>query len=427
MRTIAVFILGLFLAASDVSAATYYVATTGQDAGPGSLAAPWATLQNAVESIQPGDTVLVQPGTYAGFRIENSGRSGALKTIRAVSALSVVVNRPGPKNRHSSNIEIESFGGTIGFWVIAGFDSMSSPRYGIDLRDTTNVQVRNCRARSSRYTGIFTAFSDHVLIANNESLSNGEHGIYHSNSGDYPIIRANHSHHNYAAGIHMNGDYSMGGDGQISFALVEQNVIWENGTGGGSAINCDGVEDSLFRNNLIYNNHASGISLYVGDGARASSRNKVYNNTIVMAADGRWVINIPKAPAGVSDPVDNRVYNNILYTPHVWRGSISTYGPTPAGFESDYNVVVNSFSIDDGANRIFLAQWQSLGHDRHSIIATPAQLFANPAAFNFRLKSGSPAINTGMSLDLDVPYDFLGQKRPKLGAYDIGAYESKTP
>jgi hypothetical protein len=38
-------------------------------------------------------------------------------------------------------------------------------------------------------------------------------------------------------------------------------VIYGNGEKGGSAINCDGVQDSLIRNNLLYGNHASGISL----------------------------------------------------------------------------------------------------------------------------------------------------------------------
>src|SRR5207244_2669214 len=110
-------------------------------------------------------------------------------------------------------------------------------------------------------TGIFTAFSNHPVIQNNVSYSNGEHGIYHSNSGDYPTIRANQIHHNHAAGIHMNGDKSQGCDGIISFATVEKNVIFENGLGGGSGINCDGVDSSTFRNNLLYANHASGISL----------------------------------------------------------------------------------------------------------------------------------------------------------------------
>ncbi|KYF63203.1 hypothetical protein BE11_40645 [Sorangium cellulosum] len=77
-------------------------------------------------------------------------------------------------------------------------------------------------------------------------------------------------------------------------------------------------------------NHASGISLYAIDGSEGSSRNKVYNNTIVMAEGSRWVINIPASPDGIANPRCNRIVNNILYTPRLDRGSILIH---PGGAE----------------------------------------------------------------------------------------------
>ena len=100
----------------------------------------------------------------------------------------------------------------------------------------------------------------------------------------------------------------MGGDGIISGALVEGNVIYDNGLGGGSGINADGVQNSIIRNNLIYDTHASGISLYRIDGGGGSSGNLVVNNTVLVAADGRWALNIQSGSTG------NTVRNNILYT-----------------------------------------------------------------------------------------------------------------
>ena len=55
----------------------------------------------------------------------------------------------------------------------------------------------------------------------------------------------------------------------------------------GRAINCDGVQDSVFVNNLLYGNHASGISLYRIDGGSSRRTTASINNTIVMAADGQ--------------------------------------------------------------------------------------------------------------------------------------------
>ncbi len=42
----------------------YYVAPDGDDANPGTEAAPWATLQHAAEVLRPGETVYVRGGLY---------------------------------------------------------------------------------------------------------------------------------------------------------------------------------------------------------------------------------------------------------------------------------------------------------------------------------------------------------------------------
>jgi parallel beta-helix repeat protein len=418
-------LLAICVAAIPGSSATFYVATGGNDGNPGTAAMPWATIQHAVETIGAGDTILVGSGTYTGARIENSGLAGMVKTLRADTGAHVLLNAPGPKNRHTSILEVENFSFTVKYWTIDGFEIANSPKYGVDLRVTDSITVQNCTVHNSVATGIFTAFSSHPLISNNVSYSNGEHGIYHSNSGDSPTIRGNQIHHNHAAGIHMNGDISQGGDGIISNAVVEKNVIWENGVGGGSGINCDGVDDSIFRNNLLYSNHASGISLYVIDGAHGSSRNLVYNNTILMASDGRWAVNIAKSGAKKkASPTGNKVFNNILYETNTARGSIDTYSANVSGFQSDYNVVVNRFSVNDGTTTISLASWrQQTGQDAHSIIASPTDLFVDPANNDYRLKQGSPAVNAGTAL-AQVTDDIAGTARPQGGLYDIGCYES---
>jgi hypothetical protein len=217
-----------------------------------------------------------------------------------------------------------------------------------------------------------------VLIENNESEHNGEHGIYQSNSSEYPVIRGNQSHHNAAAGIHMNGDLSQGPPGLIQFATVESNVIWENGALGGSGINCDGVDDSVIRFNILTNNHASGISLYGIDAAHSSSNNRIYNNTVVMAPNSRWVMNIPDDGV-VAPPVGNEVERNILCTPDRNNGSIFTWSARVPGFSSDQNVVVDRFTADNGNTSLSLAQWQALGYDKHSSLGcAPLLKFLEP-------------------------------------------------
>jgi len=410
-------------------AATYYVATQGSDNNPGTSQSPWATLQHAVDTIAPGDTIQVAAGTYVGCRIGIPGGPSSQKTLEAAPGAAVLINAPGPANKHDSIIEVENFSLTMTDWVIAGFEVADSPKYGIDVRVTDRITVQGNHVHDSALTGIFTAFSSYVVIQNNETDHNNEHGIYQSNSSMYPTIRGNNSHDNASAGIHMNGDLSqippkgIKHTGLVQYATVEGNTIWNNGVAGGSGINCDGVDDSLISNNLLYNNHASGISLYAIDGAHGSSNNVVYNNTIVMAPNSRFVINIPNDGGGKKAPVGNVVENNILYTPDAGHGSVLIAKVGVSGFHSDYNVVVNVFSINDDSSVITLKKWQSHGYDLHSKIAMPAQLFVDPANNNYQLKSGSPAIDDGTALTA-VPTDILGVKRPQGAGYDIGCYES---
>jgi hypothetical protein len=70
-----------------------------------------------------------------------------------------------------------------------------------------------------------------------------------------------------------------------------------------------------------------------------------------------------------------------------------------------------------------LVQWQNAtGSDKHSLVATPSQLFVNGSADDYHLKSGSPAIDAGTSQNAPT-YDLGGGHRPVNAAYDIGAYE----
>jgi parallel beta-helix repeat protein len=424
LRRLLLAALLILIATTAAQASTFHVATAGSDQNPGTSAQPWNTLQHAVDTVQPGDTILVEGGTYTGCRVGNSGRENAVCTVSADSGAAVLVNAPGPGNKHDSNIEFELFGSTVNYWVINGIESAGAGFSGIDIRGTNYITVQNCYVHNSGMTGIFLAFSDHPTIQACESAFNGEHGVYDSNSGDYPTILGNKLHDNQSCGLHMNGDRNFQpGDGIISFAVVEKNTIYQNGAAGGSGINCDGVNDSIFANNLLYNNLASGISLFAIDGAEGSSRNRVYNNTIVMAAGARWCVNIPESTEGQSNPTGNLLENNILYTPDSSKGSVLVYSPSVAGFVSDYNAVVGRFSTDGGNAIISTTAWQGLGYDTHSIVSTPQALFLDAGGNNYHLAAGSPAIGAGINLPA-VTDDIDGNSRPLGLAYSIGCYEA---
>jgi hypothetical protein len=198
---------------------------------------------------------------------------------------------------------------------------------------------------------------------------------------------------------------------------VEANTIYNNGLGGCAGINMDGVTDTIVRNNLLYDNHATGIAIFQQDGAICSRDNRVLNNTILNHTDGRWAVTLSHTSC-----VNNVLLNNILFTAHSFRGSIELPAEIISGFVSDYNIVMDRFSIDDGNNVIGLAEWQALGYDNNSIIINLSQLFVDLGADDYHLAADSQAIDAGVTVP-DVPVDLDGRPRPAGSAFDIGAYE----
>ncbi len=363
-------------------------------------------------------------GNYVGFDLTSSGTAAA--PIEFDADPNVLINQRNATTPDGINLENASH------VIIDGFSVNGMPRagvrsVGVDGDEFASfVTVRNVHATNNGTWGIFTGFVNDLLIENNvASGSIEQHGIYVSNSGDRPVIRNNVLFNNHGSGIHMNGDASEGGDGIITGAIVSGNLIYNNAMpnstypvlGGGSGINMDGVQNSRIENNLVYNNHASGISLYHIDAAEGASGNFVVNNTVYQPTDGRWALNIQSGSTG------NTALNNILISDHASRGAIDISADSLDGFKSDYNAVISRFTTNGGTSVMSLAQWQAAtGDDAHSIIANAATLFANPGGGDLHLLGTAPARNAGTS-QLAPPADFDGLLRPAGAAFDIGAFE----
>jgi parallel beta-helix repeat protein len=415
------------LAAASVAfaATTYYVAPGGSGPPDGSQAHPFAEIRDALAVAAAGDTILVADGSYKGFTLDGFHATAAARltiTAQGIGA-QVVVTTDRSDNRDTI------FLNDCSYVTLEGLRSYNANRAAVRISESQFITVRNGVFGDNATWGIFTGFSDDLLIENNECYGSVEqHGIYVSNSAKRPVVRGNRIHHNAGCGLHMNGDLSMGGDGIISGALVEKNVIWENGAAtGGSAINMDGVQDSVIRDNLLINNHASGICAYQIDGAAGPKGDVIANNTIVMASNGRYAVQLSET-TGV-----NTVRNNVLYNLNPNRGglAIGSEAADTANVDSDYNIFpfeAPYVATDDWDNRYTLAQWQGRGLELHSFVGKRAELFVNPttdvATADYHLLTGSAAIDSGDD-DTVTPGEADLDGRPRIaGAHvDIGAYE----
>jgi MYXO-CTERM domain-containing protein len=364
------------------------------------------SIQAAADKAVAGDTVVVHAGTYAGFKVTKRGTASA--PITFVADGDVTIAGTMTANRDAIWIEDASY------IVIDGFTVTQAQRAGIAALTCDHVTIKNNKTDRNARWGIFSGFCDDLVVEHNEASRSGtEHGIYASNSADRPIIRDNTVWGNAMAGIHMNGDVNFGGDGIISDAIVEGNVLRDNGRLGGSAINGDGIVNATIRNNLLDGNHASGVSLYAIDGGGPSTGNRVINNTIRMAADARWAINIQDGSRG------NTIRNNVLLDANPSRGAVSICDTCMAGLVADHNAVVGRFEL--GASVVDLAAWRTRTGDTTSFAASD-ELFMNATGGDLALRPGSPAIDAGVT-DGAPATDITGRARPQGASIDIGAYE----
>ncbi len=397
----------------------YYVAQSGSNANNGlSLANALATIQYAVDNLlSAGDTLFVADGSYAGF--DNRSASGTESDPVVFKALGSNCNITSSGPIRDDGINIEG----VDYNIVDGFisNNMTGGGNGIRVVLADHCIVRNCTTQNNAERGIFTGFTDDIIIENNVcSGSVDEHGIYVSNSSDRAIIRYNTCYGNNATGIHCNADASAGGDGISDDFEIYGNIIYDNNQAAG--INMDGIRNARVYNNVIFNNHhAQGIALFQIDGALPSTGASIFNNTIIVPSDGRWgILFINGSHQGA------RVYNNIILTQHASRGCISTTSLT--NFNSDYNLLDNVMNyIDDNpGNAVSLATWQSVsGLDQHSLLAGNYDLiFEDFDNDDFHLTNGSAAINAGTDLVSEwVLLDHDNRLRPAGGLFDMGAYE----
>jgi hypothetical protein len=422
-----------------LGAATYYVSPSGNDANSGSSAAPWKTLQFGASNLVPGDTLNAKAGTYAGFVVGwdpagqgvygvIAGTAGHPITIQAdpaAAAGSVIINSGNSKTHVGVDLEPGCDFITISGFTIDGAGGIANyPDKGSGIKATGNDDViRNNIVRNIDYGfGITSDEANRIVIDGNTVTGTGSHGntnyghaIYVAGATDGAIVTGNILHDNDYTGLQFNGDPDL-----VTGALVEGNRIYDNG---GNAINADGLQTSIIRNNVFYDFEHYGIVLFQTDASAPSINNTIVNNTIVVGTykgvAGLAPVRINSASTG------NVIFNNVL----IGGGGISARisDDSLPGLKSDANVVGALFQSDDDGSTQSLAAWRTqTGQDIHSFAATPAQLFVNSGAGDFRLSSTSPAIDKGLASlagRAAASSDVTGGARPTGSAVDIGAYE----
>jgi parallel beta-helix repeat protein len=254
-------------AAPAAAGRTLFVSATAPRNGLGSAARPFATIQQAADVAQPGDTVRVGPGTYSGgFQTVRSGT--AERPIRFSGMHAQVIRGRGP----ARVIELRN-----DYLELSGFEVVGGTA-GIRLWGANHVRVVNNTVRDalgecvrvknqSSYNEV--AYND---IANcgrrNFNLArdrkNGE-GVYVGTApeqlGELPSDGPDRSDHNW---IHDNTIHTPAECVDVkefsSAALVEHNMCTgvQDPDSGSFSARGDGV---TFRGNTVVGGAGAGIRL----------------------------------------------------------------------------------------------------------------------------------------------------------------------
>jgi len=264
----------------SVRAATLYVGGTG----PGNL----TTIQAAVDSASPGDTVFVYNGTYH-------------EQVTIPKMLSLV-----GEGRNVTIIDGDSIGDVVyvtANWVnITGFTvtNGSSLQYsaGIELYWVSNCRVENSNVSGNGQTGIYLDNSHNNTIADSTFHLNTYHGIYMNSSDNNTVLDSEFSRNGY--GVYLNSS-------------------------GNNTVAVNGASDNLF--GIVISGQSSGnrvadnnVSSNVNDGIRVegpNSRNVIENNT---AIGNEYGVDVRISDRGL---IANNTVTNNTYGIYLW---FATYG-----------------------------------------------------------------------------------------------------
>jgi hypothetical protein len=434
-QMLVVFMISLvstFLSENGVEAATYYVATTGNDAGgDGSLGNPWQTVPKGIRSLRAGDTLFIRGGTYtlnAVYGNTASDTYGCNPTCPASwGTATKIMNYPREAVviRHFGfNMENDNYPNGLSYLIWQGDSranfihehigtgcpySSSCPGDNSGFRFNNavhHIRLQSMTVRNFTSMGITWGNSTDctkrpadIEVIDNEIRNNGnerehagpyEHGIYPT-CGDRGLISRNYVVGNSGYGIHLNKS-SMGTLNALMNFTIERNIV--EGRSIDTVATTAGIVITRGSGHVVKNN------LIVGKGSQVG-RLKV---GIMFIGDmsGALVANNTVYDTSGSGGHASGTVSNINFV-----NNILSQVPTPLDIVSGTNIIVSNNLChvpDTGCSKV---------------TATPG--FLTPGS-NFRLGTGSSAIDAGATVSV-VTNDHDGAARPVGGVYDIGAYE----
>ena len=422
---------------------TYYVATTGDDGDPGTLAEPWLTWNYAFNQLSAGDTLFIRGGTYNTTGLAGGGNWCGVYVSNSDGTLGneIVVSAYWNGNAYEEpRLDCSTFDDEPDFrygvllsgcdyWHIIGLTVQGVPdktgnlrAYGFSIQSSNYITYYNCVGRYNGGPGFaINGFCDYSIYLYCDAYSNYDENCRQGEDADGFIA----SHYGSSGGYHTyyyrcrawnNSDdgfdrLTSEGEGENDGGYFVWNQCWSwdngygtNGDGWGFKLeSASGYEtgypvQQILVNCLSFYNKAGGLS--VNEGGRVQTL--IYNNTIYH-----------NGSQGIYSDDDEAVhyfYNNI-------------------SFDNGASNYVDQSNFTDANNT-----WNSISVDALDFVTldTTGVSGARDIGWNlpdlsvFKLEEGSNLIDAG-TISLTFPAyftDYFGAY-PAYNddAYDLGAYE----
>lgn len=455
---------------------TYYVSNAGDDSSLGTFDAPFRTIQHAASIVNPGDTVLVMPGTYTeegsgapwrtGITIDRSGTSDDYITFRScdLDNKAVIDGDLGDGTRlwfgfrllgsyiRIKGFDLRNFNGDAGGCVVVDNEATGSI-----IEDNIMIDPGGRWACA----GVLLYGSSNTLIQKNQISTTGigeraqNYGVNFSGTYGGNVIRDNVINTQGVFKDGMGGSGNMriwGGPGPNSF--IYDNYVygsWDDGLeieGGNLNV---AVWDNLIKNNDLA--EPGGVSMNMGLGLTSTIVGPLYafRNVIINHADAAIklgsnsfgniylyhnTIYAPRGGAGPSHFGNNAVAdnvhlrNNIILTYggrsfEIWGSSADDHGLNSWDYDAFWSTRDSPYGLKGawyGDRYGTLSSFQTgTGQEIHGMVVEDP-MFVDADGDDFALQSTSPCIDKGVVLpgfnDAASPWPYYGS------APDIGACES---
>ncbi len=421
----AVFVTTLLVPQMAVAAgATYYVdCSAGSDSSSGtSQSTAWRSLSKASNAaLQPGDRLLFKRGCVwdGTLMLKRSGTSSNPITVAAYGSgeLPRIQNGNDQVAVWGSHLIIQQI------HVRANPDSIDSQcssarvgqKRGFRFYSGSAHNVLEHSLATDLYGGIWLATGSHHITVRNNTLRNNNMKMEHPDrndssgavgiavQGDDSIISHNDITGSYACSrVHGRDGAAIeiyaGRRNRVQYNISRDNHIF-------TELGDSRAEDNIY----AYNRIATGLTgakflTTRGDGTRYGPvlRTKVYNNVVHLTASNTWgVYCYSNCGSNILSMKNNIIWVN------------GTAGYADRAFDETHNIYWRA----DGKPNVRYTMGST------SIKADP--LWAAPGSADYRLKSSSPAINSGAMAAVNHGFttDLGGLSVPQGSAPDRGAHE----